>query len=58
MVMFLIIKGEMIWGILSCKIRQITRPFDADYNTILVQRWRRCTFDSPGLASAYPGLCM
>jgi len=25
---------------------------------IIVQRWRRCTFDSPGLAPAYPGLCM
>jgi len=28
------------------------------YNAFVVQRWRRCTFYSPGLASAYPGLCM
>jgi len=39
-------------------LTQIIAWNDADYNTILVQRWRRCTFDSPGLASAYPGLCM
>ena len=30
-VTWLRIKGEMIWGILSCKIRQNTRSFDADY---------------------------
>ena len=28
-VIWLIIKREMIWCISSCKIRQITRPFDA-----------------------------
>ena len=30
-VMSLIVKHEMIYVISSCKIRQITRPFDADY---------------------------
>jgi len=40
------------------EMTQIARQFDADCNAIAVQRWRRCTFDSPGLASAYPGLCM
>ena len=27
-------------------------------NVIAVQRCKRCTFDSLGLASAYPGLCV
>ena len=36
----------------------IARQFDADCNAIAVQRWRRCAFYSPGLAPAYPGLCM
>ena len=27
-------------------------------NVATTQRCKRCTFDSPGLASAYPGLCM
>ena len=31
------IKGEMIWGILSYKIRQNTRSFDADYRV----KWRK-----------------
>ena len=32
--------------------------FDVFYNAFAVQRWRRCTFSSPGLASVYPGWCM
>ena len=28
------------------------------WDVIAVQRCKRCTFDSPGLASAYPGLCV
>ena len=28
------------------------------WKVIAVQRCKRCTFDSPGLASAYPGLCV
>ena len=27
-------------------------------NVLTMQRRRCCTFDSPGLASAYPGLCV
>jgi len=34
--MMLLIKGKMIWGKSSRKIRQITRPFDADYR----MKWR------------------
>ena len=37
---------------------QIVWSFDAFCNVFVVQRCRRCAFDSPGLASAYPGLCM
>ena len=48
----------MICVILSNKMRQIVWSFDVFYNAFAVQRWRRCTFDSPGLASAYPGLCV
>ena len=57
-VVLLIIKCKIVCGISSCKIQQNTRLFDTDYNATSVQRCRRCTFDSPGLASAYPGLCM
>ena len=35
-------------------------PMDVFYNihALMVQLGTSCVFDSPGLASAYPGLCM
>lgn len=35
--MILIIKYKTIWGISSCKMRQIMRPFDAFYIVISVK---------------------
>ena len=45
--------------ILNDKMTQIVQPFNAVCDVFVVQRCRRCTFDSPGLASeseGYPGV--
>ena len=36
----------------------IQMEVSAIVNVTTTQRCKRCTYDSPGLASAYPGLCM
>ena len=56
--MRLIAKLRAICTKLPHETTLIAHQFDADCNAIAVQRWRRCAFYSPGLASAYPGLCM
>ena len=56
--MWLIAKLRAICTKQPHEMTLIARQFDADYNAIAVQRWRRCAFYSPGLAPAYPGLCM